>query len=118
MAELVSTTPLALKFRRFWRWLSRPYVVLGLILTAVIAYLVISPFLVMVQTTFTWQLEDRRLVSGIIPGDFTLFHWGRVFNSVISEAMLYQPLWNTLWTSIAVSVFALSIGCLLAWLVA
>lgn len=117
MAEMVAPTPLALKFRRFWRWLSRPYVVLGLILTAIIAYLVITPFFVMIQTTFTWQLEDRRLVSGIIPGDFTLFHWGRVFNSAISESMLYQPLWNTLWTSIAVSVLALSIGCLLAWLV-
>ncbi len=117
MAEMVAPTPLALKFRRFWRWLSRPYVVLGLILSAIIAYLVITPFFVMIQTTFTWQLEDRRLVSGIIPGDFTLFHWGRVFNSAISEAMLYQPLVNTLWTSIAVSVLALSIGCLLAWLV-
>lgn len=117
MTEMAVPASLHLRFRRVWRWLSRPYVVLGLLLSAMIAYLVITPFFLMIQTTLTWQIEDRRLVSGIIPGEFTLFHWERVFNSVISESMLYQPLLNTLGTSIAVSVLALSIGCLLAWLV-
>ena len=117
MSEIASTSLYSLRLRRLARWLKRPYVVIGLLLTAMIAYLVITPFFVLIKTTLTWQIEDRRLTTGFVPGDFTLFHWVRVFSSSISEAMLYQPLVNTLVTSIAVSILALTIGCLLAWLV-
>ena len=117
MIEMAQPTPLSIYLRRFLRWLTRPYVLLGLLLTTLIAYLVITPFVVLVQTTLTWQVEDRRLVSGIVPGEFTFFHWVRVFNSAISESMFYQPLVNTMVTSISISILALSIGILLAWLV-
>ena len=103
--------------RRAWRRLTRPHIVLGLILLTVLFYLVVIPLLIMIQTTITWQVEDQRLARGTVPGEFTLFHWDRVFNSVISQTMLWTPLQNTLVTSIGISIFALSIGSLLAWLV-
>jgi len=110
----VSFAPTA---RRAWRKLTRPHVVLGLVLLGLLFYLVMIPLFIMIQTTITWQVEDQRLVRGVVPGEFTLFHWDRVFNSIISQAMLWTPLQNTLVTSIGISFFALSIGSLLAWLV-
>ncbi len=108
---------LARAARRARRRLARPHVVLGLVLLALLLYLVMTPLLIMIQTTITWQPEDNRLVRGITPGEFTFFHWERVFNSIISQTMLWTPLQNTLITSIGISVFALTIGSLLAWLV-
>lgn len=104
--------------RRSWRLLTRPHILLGLILIAAMLYLVITPFLVMIQTTLTWQLSDQRITREFTTvGEFTVFHWLRMFNSALSQSMLYTPLMNTLTTSIAVSVLALSLGSLLAWLV-
>jgi iron(III) transport system permease protein len=104
--------------RRARRFFTRPHVVLGIILIAFLLYLVITPFLIMVQTTITWQVGDQRLAGEpVVVGDFSIFHWIRVFNSQISQNMLYDPLMNTLTTSIGISILALTIGSLLAWLV-
>lgn len=62
-------------------------------------YLIMTPLLIMIQTTITWQPEDVRLARDVVPGEFTLFHWQRVFNSMISRTMLWTPLQNTLVTS-------------------
>ena len=117
MTAMAQPVPFAPAVRRAWRILTRPQVVLGLILLAMLLYLVMTPLLIMIQTTITWQIEDQRLVRGMTPGEFTMFHWDRVFNSVISQTMLWTPLQNTLVTSIGISFFALTIGSLLAWLV-
>ncbi len=103
--------------RRAARALTRPQVVIGIILFVLMLYFVLGPLLIMAQTTVTWQPEDRRLADNVVPGEFTLFHWLRVFNSQISQTMLWTPLVNTLYTSIGISFFALTIGTLLAWLV-
>ncbi len=117
MSTLALTASIAPTAHRAWRKLTRPHVLLGLILLALMLYLVMTPLIIMIQTTFTWQPEDARLVRGVTPGVFTLFHWQRVFNSIISETMLWIPLQNTFITSIGISILALSIGTLLAWLV-
>lgn len=105
------------KIRRFWRNLTKPHVALGLVLAALMGYFVLTPLFIMAQTTVTWQPEDARMAEGVVPGALTAFHWLRVFNSQISESMLWTPLLNTLETSIGISILALSIGALLAWLV-
>lgn len=103
--------------RRMWRTFTRPHFVLSILLLALMLYFVLMPLLIMLQTTMTWQPEDRRLADDAVPGELTSFHWMRVFSSPISQAILYQPLLNTLYTSIGISIFALTIGALLAWLV-
>jgi iron(III) transport system permease protein len=104
--------------RRTWRAITRPHVVLGVILIALLLYLVIMPFLVMIQTTFTWQLSDQRLTREFTQeGEFTLFHWLRMFNSQLSQMMVYTPLMNTLTVAISTSILTLVIGTLLAWVV-
>lgn len=102
-----------------WAWhkLTRPHVVLGILLAAAMLYFVMMPLVIMIRTAITWQPEDVRLAQGVVPGQFTLFHLKRVFNSVISQSMLWAPLKNTLVVSIGVSALALTVGSLLAWLV-
>lgn len=73
MTAMAQAVPFAPAARRAWRVLTRPHVFLGIILIALMLYLVITPFLVMIQTTFSWQVEDQRLVRGMTPGEFTLF---------------------------------------------
>ena len=118
MAPSLASASMVKRLRRIWRYLSRPHIVLSLLLVALMLYLVLTPLLIMVQTTSTWQQEDMRLVSEVAVGELTFFHWDRVFNSRISEAMMWLPLQNTLITSFGISFFALIIGALLAWLVA
>lgn len=104
--------------RRAWRVLTRPHVILGIVLVVMMVYLVIMPFLVMVQTTFTWQLSDQRLSRDFTTeGEFTLFHWLRMFNSQLSQTMVYTPLLNTLTVAISTTILSLTIGTLLAWVV-
>src|SRR5690606_36888569 len=94
---------------------TRPHVILGVVLAALMLYLVVAPLGVMIQTTLTWQPQDVRLAPAAEPGKLTLFHYLRVFSSELSSSMLWTPLKNTLVTSIGASVLALAIGTLLAW---
>lgn len=103
--------------RWVWHKLTRPHVLLGILLIVAMLYFVMTPLYILIRTALTWQPEDVRLARGVVPGQFTLFHFQRVFRSAISQAMLWVPLRNTLLVSIGVSVLALSFGSLLAWLV-
>ncbi len=104
--------------RRAWRVLTRPYVILGIVLVLLMLYLVITPFLAMIQTTFTWQTSDQRITREFTTeGEFTLFHWLRMFNSQLSQTMVWTPLMNTLTVAITTSFLTLVIGTLLAWVV-
>lgn len=104
--------------RRAWRLLVRPHVMLGIVLILLMLYLVITPFLAMIQTTFTWQTSDQRLTREFTTeGEFTLFHWARMFQSQLSQTMVYTPLMNTLTVAVTTSILTLVIGTLLAWIV-
>ncbi len=104
--------------RRAWRVLTRPHVILGIVLILLMLYLVITPFLAMIQTTFTWQTSDQRITREFTTeGEFTFFHWLRMFNSQLSQTMVWTPLMNTLTVAITTSFLTLVIGTLLAWVV-
>ena len=118
MTAMTQSVPFAPAARRAWRIFTRPQVFLGIILIALMLYLVITPFLVMIQTTFTWQQSDQRLSREFTAeGEFTVFHWLRMFNSQLSQTMVYTPLMNTLIIAVCTSILALTLGTLLAWLV-
>lgn len=104
--------------RRAGRVLTRPHVILGIVLVLLMLYLVITPFLAMIQTTFTWQTSDQRITREFTTeGEFTLFHWLRMFNSQLSQTMVWTPLMNTLTVAVTTSILTLVIGTLLAWVV-
>lgn len=102
---------------RVRRFLQTPYKVAGAVLIILLAYFIIGPLVTMIQTTLTWQSEDLRYAPGVSPGTLTLFHWSRVLFGRTSASMLWKPLMNTMAISVGVSVLALAIGGVLAWLV-
>jgi iron(III) transport system permease protein len=101
---------------RIRNYLRQPHIIISLILLLILIFIVVIPFFRMIKDSFVWQFSDIRLSRDSIPGDFTLFHWKRIFASGITRNVLVRPLFNSLSTSLSVSFFAILIGSLLAWL--
>ena len=96
---------------------NRPHFLIGLILILIITVLVVVPFFQMVFDTLVWHEGDTRISREARPGEWTFFHYTRVFASSLSRNIFYRPLVNSLTTSLAVSILAMTIGGLMAWLV-
>ena len=60
--------------------------------------------------------RDIRAVGGGKAGDFTLYYWQRLLASELSWTMLIKPLINSLVIGVCVSVCAILLGSILAWL--
>ena len=103
--------------RRFLRWISRPQVILSLIMLVVMFYMVIIPLYRMVVTTITVSDSDLRVLKDANIGDITWYHWVRMLTSKIAVIMTYEPLLHSLTISLGATVLALAIGGLMAWLV-
>jgi len=116
-----SLQPFLLKFqassRRFFHWLTKPHVVLALIMLGLMAIMVINPLYQLVETTFTWQPVDSSRIPGAVEGEFTLFHWIRMSTGIFGRIYTYNPLMHSMTIAIGTVVFALMIGGSLAWLV-
>jgi iron(III) transport system permease protein len=97
--------------------LRQPQVILGLLLVLVLTGLVVVPFLQLVHDTAVWQEADRRISRSAEPGAWTLFHYLRVFASPLSVNIFYRPLLHSLTTSLTISLVAMLLGGLMAWLV-
>ena len=102
---------------RSLRGLTDPVNVMMLIMLALLAYLVLWPFVQLVIETLTWGEGDRRVSRDAVPGEFTWFHWLQATSGPISGKMLYGPLVNTLITGAIATVLALFTGGVLAWCV-
>jgi len=102
---------------RFQRWLSRPEKIMGLILLAVLAILVVLPLIQIFVGASTFSYNDTRLVRDATPGAWTVYHWHRVVVSRLAPALLWKPLLHSLLIALGTVVLALPLGALLAWLV-
>ena len=95
---------------------TNPYNVIVLIAIVLLIYLIILPLLDMISTTFELAQRDIRAVGGGEAGDFTLYYWQRLLASELSWTMLIKPLINSLVIGVCVSVCAILLGSILAWL--
>jgi iron(III) transport system permease protein len=103
--------------RRFLHWLTKPQVVLALIMLVVMFYMVIIPLYKLVETTVTWQDTDLSRVPDAVVGEFTLFHWIRMLTGIFGRIYTYTPLQHSITIAIGTVLLALLIGGSLAWLV-
>ena len=117
----ISQQPLSLRMlatsRRFFRWLTRPQVILSLIMLVLMFYMVIVPLYRLVETTVTWQSNDLIRTPDAVVGKLTIFHWARMLASKFAEIYLYAPLQHSLTIAIGATLLSLLIGSALAWLV-
>ena len=117
----IAPQPLSLRLlatsRRFLHWLTKPQVVLALIMLVVMFYMVIIPLYKLVETTVTWQDTDLSRVPDAVVGEFTLFHWIRMLTGIFGRIYTYTPLQHSITIAIGTVLLALLIGGSLAWLV-
>ena len=95
---------------------SKPEIVLSIIFVAVFAFLIVVPFAQMIYTTLTYQSYDLRLERGAEEGAFTFFHYKRMFNSDLTKSLFLKPFWNSIKVGVAVTLIAMFVGSILAWL--
>lgn len=95
---------------------TNPYNIIVLIAVVLLVYLIVLPLLDMIATTFELAQRDIRAVGGGKAGDFTLYYWQRLLASELSWTMLIKPLISSLVIGVCVSVCAILLGSILAWL--
>ncbi len=97
--------------------LGNPYNAITAIAIAALVFLIVVPVWEIIRTTLIWSPRDLRLTESAIPGNFTLFHWIRIFHSNISKTLFYIPLRNSLLIGISVSALSISLGSIFAYIV-
>ena len=117
MAPQPMSMRLLATWRRFIHWLTKPHVVLALIMFVLMFYMVIIPLYKLVETTVTWQSSDLSRVPDAVVGELTIFHWVRMLTGVFGTIYTYTPLKHSMTIAIGTVVLALLIGGSLAWLV-
>lgn len=90
---------------------------LGFALTLVLAVLIVVPLIELIRETMIVQPYDRAYLPGAKVGEFTLFHYERVFTGKLSYALFFKPFLNSLLTAFAATVVCLALGGGLAWLI-
>lgn len=94
---------------------TNPYNIIVLIAIVLLTYLIVLPLLDMIATSFTLAQRDVRIAGGET-GAFTLYYWKRILASELTRKMLVEPLLNSLMIGFCVSVCAITLGSVLAWL--
>ncbi len=102
---------------RFKTYIKKPENIILITLIIVLTYLVIVPLISIIHDTFVVHTSERMRIRGKQVGEFTLYHWRNIFFGKYSDHIFYKPLYNTLMVSIGVSIIALALGGLIAWLV-
>ena len=96
---------------------TNPYNVIVLIAILLLTYLIVLPLLDMISSTFELAQRDLRVMGPDAEvGQFTLYYWERLLASELSMSMLIKPLINSLTIGVCVSVCAIALGSVLAWL--
>lgn len=94
-----------------------PHTILSVVIIAFLLYVVVVPLAVMIKETFIVHPMERFQIPGAMPGDATLHHWKKTFTGSSAGAFFFKPFMNTLIMSISMSILAMLIGGILAWLV-
>jgi len=89
--------------------------IIAVLFISVFSLLVIAPLVQIVYTSFTYQSNDLRLVRDATVGEFTLYHYVRVFTKRLSRSLFFKPFVNSLLVGGGVTVMAMVLGTLLAW---
>ena len=95
---------------------TNPYNIIVVVTVLLLTYLIIFPLLDMLSTTFSLAQRDLREVTGGVTGQFTFYYWKRLLASNLSMNLLIKPLLNSLILGFFVSVGAIALGSILAWL--
>jgi len=115
--QLSFTEKALANFRRFIRWLTRPHVILSLVMLAIMFVMVVIPLYKLVATTLTYGPTDVARMPGVKQGEFTFYHYVRMLTGKLGQIFTYAPLQHSMTVAVGATLLALVIGGTLAWLV-
>jgi len=95
----------------------RPDILLSLLFLVVFSFLVIVPLLQIIKGSLTYQQTDVRMVRGAVAGQFTVYHYLRVFTGRLAQSLFFKPFWHSLVVGFGVTILAMTLGTLLAWVI-
>ena len=99
-------------------FLRKPHNLILLALAIALSVLTLLPLLSLARDTVVVHPSELMTVKGSKVGDYTAFHWRKVFLSGETSAkMFYRPLWNSILTSLGSCAVAILLGGSVAWLV-
>ena len=107
-------TPMNFRYY-FTKFRYRTDFIIAILFITVFSFLVIGPLIQIVYTSFTYQSNDLRMVRDATVGEFTLYHYARVFTQRLSKSLFFKPFINSLLVGGGVTALAMAIGTLLAW---
>ncbi len=87
-----------------------------MIAIVLLSYLILFPLVEMIVSSFTLAKVDVKAVKGSHQGQFTLYYWKRIFNSMIAKNMFYVPLAHSLVIATFTSILCILLGSTFAWL--
>lgn len=105
-----------LKYRLRIGW-REPTALIGVLLTVLFAYLIVVPIISLLYDSIEIQFGDGRRAGGQM-GDLTTYYFNRALFSPVASDLFWEPLSHTLSVSAGAITLSLTIGCLLAWLLA
>ena len=97
--------------------MKQPYNVILVLLVITLSYLVLFPLFTIIQDTVTVHNSEIMRIKGSQAGDFTWYHWTKVFADSGSANIFYRPLFNSLVCSVGPCIVAVLVGGGFAWLV-
>ena len=101
----------------FYKLINRPHLVLGFVCLVILGFLVLTPLMEIIKDSLSVQSYDIAYLPEAEIGEFTLFHYERVFAGPLSKALLINPLLNSIAIGVCVTLIGVSIGTILAWLI-
>ena len=102
------------RLRIGWR---EPTALIGVLLTLLFAYLIVVPIISLLYDSIEIQFGDGRRAGGQM-GDLTTYYFDRALFSPVASDLFWEPLSHTLSVSAGAITLSLSIGGMLAWLLA
>ena len=96
---------------------SEPTTLIGILLAALFAYLIVVPIISLLPDAATVQLGDQRRIGSDV-GAATGYYLERTFASRVAHNLFWGPLVNTLTVALGAIVVAMAVGGTLAWLLA
>lgn len=95
--------------------IGNPFNMIVLVSLVLLIYLVATPLLSILRTTFVLAKSEVRRAGGEA-GDFTLYYWHYLLFSNMSSSVLWTPLMHSLTISFFTCIIAVPFGSTLAWL--
>ena len=108
------SSPISFKYY-LRKYAHRTDFIIAVVFIAIFSFLVIAPLVQIVYTSFTYQSNDLRIVRDATVGDFTIYHYVRVFASKLSRSLFFKPFINSLLVGGGVTILAMVLGTMLAW---